>query len=96
MCCRENVLAEVNTLAATTEKICTEIRKVIDDDPSIRDSSHITLTTQKHGFWVFGDEEIVLSGRVRSERERERVSEIASSHAHGKSVSNNLSVRSEP
>lgn len=80
-------------MTATSDKICDEIRRVIDSDPSIRDSSHITISAKKHGFWVFGDEEIVLSGRVRSDREREKVNEIANTHSHGKQIADNLSVR---
>lgn len=82
-------------MTATSEKVCDEIRRAIDSDPGIRDASHITVTTEKHGFWVFGSEDIVLMGRVRSEHERARVQELADAHAHGKPVNNNLSIRQE-
>jgi hypothetical protein len=74
------------------DRIQTEIQKVIADDPTIQDASHIIVTVEKKSFWKGGREVVSLKGSVHSEMDKAKVSKLATLHAAGREVLDDIAV----
>jgi osmotically-inducible protein OsmY len=74
------------------ERIQTEIQKVIADDPTIRDASHIVVTVEKKSLWKGGGEVVSLKGSVHSEIDKAKASKLAQLHAAGREVLDDITV----
>ena len=78
----------------TLKEIADEIKREINDDPTIEGARHIYVFTRKKGAWPFRKEEICLSGDVQKEMDREKAMEHAK-HAAGDTPVNNEIVVSK-
>jgi hypothetical protein len=74
------------------ERIQTEIQKVIGDDPTIADARHIIVTVEKKGFLRGRGERVVLKGSVRSDLDRTKIEKIATLHAAGREIVDEITV----
>jgi hypothetical protein len=74
------------------ERVQTEIQKVIGDDPTIEDARHIIVTVEKKGFLRGRGERVVLKGRVRSDLDKAKIEKIATLHAAGREVVDEITV----
>jgi hypothetical protein len=78
-------------MAINAEHIRDEIYRFIQDDPTIRDASHVSVSVVKHG--LLGKRELEIRGRVETEIDRTKIEEIAQAHSHGIGVVDNLRVQ---
>jgi osmotically-inducible protein OsmY len=74
------------------EKVQSEIQRVIGDDPTITEPTHILVSVEKKGFWFLGKEVVVLRGNVHSEADRSKAEKIAALHAGGREVLDDIHV----
>jgi hypothetical protein len=74
------------------ERVLTEIQKVIGEDPTIADTKHVVVTVEKKSIWQGRKERVVLKGSVRSDIDRTKIEKIASLHAAGREVVNEITV----
>jgi hypothetical protein len=74
------------------ERVQTEIQKVIGDDPTITDARHIIVTVEKKGFLRGRGERVVLKGSVRSDMDKAKIEKIATLHAAGREVVDEITV----
>jgi hypothetical protein len=74
------------------ERVQTEIRKVIDADPTIREANRIIVSVEKKGILGLGKEVIVLKGSVHDASDRAKVEKIATLHAAGREVLDSIQV----
>ncbi len=58
------------------ERVQSEIQRVIGDDPTIAEPTHIVVSVEKKGFWFMGKEVVVLRGSVHSETDRNKAEKI--------------------
>jgi osmotically-inducible protein OsmY len=72
------------------ERVQTEIQRVINDDPTISEARHILVTIERKG--LLRKEIVVLKGRVHSDSERAKAEKIASLHAAGREVVDDIVV----
>lgn len=68
--------------AMTPAEIAEQIKKVINEDPTIEGARHIYVFTKKTGTWPFRKEAIYLSGDVYNEADKKKATEHAL-HAAG-------------
>jgi hypothetical protein len=74
------------------ERVETEIRKVIDTDPTIREANHILVSIEKKGFLGLGKEVVVLKGSVHDGSDRAKAEKIATLHGGGREVLDGIQV----
>lgn len=74
------------------ERVQTEIRKVIDSDPTIREANHIIVSIEKKGILGLGKEVIVLKGSVHDGSDRAKAEKIATLHGAGREVLDGIQV----
>ncbi len=74
------------------ERVQTEIQKVIGDDPTITDARHIIVTVERKGFLHGRGERVVLKGNVHSDMDRAKIEKIATLHAAGREVVDEITV----
>jgi hypothetical protein len=74
------------------ERVQTEIRKVIDADPTIREANRIIVSVEKKGILGLGKEVVVLTGSVHDGSDRAKVEKIATLHAAGREVRDSIQV----
>jgi hypothetical protein len=74
------------------EKVQAEIQRVIGDDPTIAEPTHILVSVERKGFWFMGKEVVVLKGNVHSEADRSKAEKIASMHSGGREVQDDIHV----
>ena len=74
------------------ERVQAEIQKVIGDDPTIRNANHIIVSVERKGFLQGRKERIVLKGHVDSENEKAKIEKVASLHAAGREVVDEITV----
>jgi hypothetical protein len=74
------------------ERAQTEIRKVIDADPTIRESNRIVVSIEKKGILGLGREVIVLKGSVHESADRTKAEKIAAMHGGGREVVDSIQV----
>jgi alkylated DNA nucleotide flippase Atl1 len=72
------------------ERVQTEIQRVINDDPTISEAKHIIVTVERRG--LLRKEIVVLKGRVHADIERTKAEKIASLHAGGREVVDDIAV----
>jgi hypothetical protein len=75
------------------EQVESEIRRVIDADPTIREAAHILVSVEKRGVMGLGREVVVLRGRVHDGGDRTRVEKIAAMHGGGRQVVGSIRVQ---
>ncbi len=71
-----------------------EIKKMINEDPTITGAKYVLVYVQKKGFARWKKEEIHLNGHVGSEMERKKIVELANHSAAGRPVISELEVSS--
>ncbi len=74
------------------DRVQDEILKVINDDPTIEGAAHIVVSVEKKGVWPRAKEVVVLKGSVRSNSDRAKAEKIATMHAAGREVVNDISI----
>ncbi len=74
------------------EKVQLEIQKVIGDDPTIQEANRIIVAVEKKSIWKGGKEIVLLKGSVHSDSDRMKVERIATLHAAGRQVVNEINV----
>ena len=74
------------------DRVQSEIQRVIGDDPTIADANRITVSVEKKSIWQGGKEQVILKGRVRSEADRAKIEKIASLHAAGRPVVDQIQI----
>ncbi len=74
------------------ERVQSEIQRVIGDDPTIAEPTHIVVSVEKKGFWFMGKEVVVLRGSVHSETDRNKAEKIAAMHGGGREVVDDIHV----
>ena len=74
------------------EQATNEIKRMIDDDPTISDRRHILVVPRKRGALFFKKEEIHLTGTVQSEVDKRKAEEIARHSAAGREILNEIDV----
>jgi hypothetical protein len=74
------------------ERIQTEIQRVIEDDPTIKDARRILVTVEKRSLFKGGKEVVVLKGSVHSESDKVKADRIAHLHSAGREVQDSISV----
>lgn len=79
-------------MAVDVEKAIVEIQKVISEDPTIREANRILVNVEKRGLFGLGGEFVTLTGSVHSDNERAKAGQIASFHAGGRKVVNQIQV----
>ena len=75
-----------------SDRVQSEILKVINDDPTIEGAGHITVSVEKRGVWPRAKEVVVLKGNVRSDSDRIKAEKVAAMHAAGREVVNSLGI----
>jgi hypothetical protein len=76
-----------------SERVQTEIQRVLGDDPTIADADRIIVTVEKKGFWLGAKERVVLKGSVHAETDRQKAERVATLHAAGRQVINEIAIR---
>ena len=76
----------------SAEDAAAEIKRMINDDPTISGRTYVLVYAQKNGFGPWKKEEIHLNGHVDTEKDREKAEEIALHSAGGRPVINELEV----
>jgi hypothetical protein len=74
------------------ERVQTEIQKVIGDDPTIRDANRIIVSVEKKSIWKGGKEFVLLKGSVHSDSDRMKIERVATLHAGGRQVVDEIRV----
>jgi hypothetical protein len=74
------------------ERVQAEILRVIGDDPTISDAGHIIVTVEKKGFLKGRGEMVILKGRVHSDLDKAKIEKIATLHAAGRQVVDEITV----
>jgi hypothetical protein len=69
-----------------------EIKRIINDDPTIQEPDHILVYAEKKGFLFFKKEEIHLDGTVHSETDRKKAEELARHYSGGRALVNKIEV----
>jgi osmotically-inducible protein OsmY len=75
------------------DQVESEIRRVLDADPTIREAAHILVSVEKRGAMGLGREVVMLRGRVHDSGERVRVEKIAAMHGGGRQVVDAIRVQ---
>ncbi len=75
----------------SAEQTQSEIQRVIGDDPTITEATHILVSVEKKGFFR-GKEVVVLRGSVHTETDRSKAEKIAAMHAGGREVVDDIRV----
>jgi osmotically-inducible protein OsmY len=68
------------------------IQKVINDDPTINESKHISVAVEKRGIWPFGKETVILMGNVHLDSDRQKAEKAAALHSGQRGVVNNIQI----
>ncbi len=76
----------------SADKVQTEIQRVIGDDPTIAEPTHIMVSVERRGFLAMGKEVVVLRGNVHSEADRSKAEKIAEMHCAGRQVVDEIRV----
>jgi hypothetical protein len=76
----------------SAEDAAAEIKKMINDDPTISGGTYVIVYARKKGFGPWKKEEIYLSGHVKSEKDRQKVEEIAQHSAGGRPIVNQVEI----
>jgi hypothetical protein len=74
------------------ERVQAEIQKVIVEDPTIADANRITVSVERKSFWQGGKEQVILKGKVRSDLDRAKIEKIATLHAAGREIVDQITV----
>jgi hypothetical protein len=72
------------------ERIQTEIQKVIGEDPTIKNADRIVISVEKKG--LFKGEIVLLKGKVHSDLDKVKIERIATLHAAGRKVVDDIVV----
>ena len=72
------------------DAVVTEIKREINDDPTIAGASHILVYKQKKG--LFGKTDIVIGGTVHNDSDKSKAEEHAQHAAGGIVIVNNIEV----
>ena len=75
-----------------SERVQTEIQRVIGDDPTISEANRIIVSVEKKGFWLSAKECVLLKGHVHADLDRQKAEKIAQLHSGGRQVINEISV----
>jgi hypothetical protein len=70
-----------------------EIKRMINDDPTISGASYVLVYARKKGFGPWKKEEIYLNGHINSEMDKKKAEEIAHHSAGGRPVINEIEVK---
>lgn len=76
----------------TPEEIVNEIKREINDDPTIEGAAHILVFAAKKGFGPFGKKQIHLKGIVHRELDRKKAEEHGHHAAGEMTVINEIEV----
>jgi hypothetical protein len=79
-------------MVLSAETVQSQIQRIINEDPTINEANHIVVSVEKKGVWPFGREVIVLKGNVRSDSDRSKAGKIATLHAAGREVMDEIRV----
>jgi osmotically-inducible protein OsmY len=79
-------------MVQTADKVQTEIQKIINDDPTSKEATHIVVTVEKKGFWFLGKEVVFLKGNVREESDKTKAGKIAMLHSGGREVVDDILI----
>lgn len=69
-----------------------EIKRIINDDPTILDSDHILVSAEKKGVLFFKKEEIHLDGSVHHDTDKRKAEDIARHYSGGRELVNEIKV----
>jgi hypothetical protein len=73
-----------------SERIQSEIQKVIGEDPTIKNADRIVISVEKKG--LFQGEIVLLKGKVTSDLDKAKIERIATLHAAGRKVVDDIVV----
>ena len=76
----------------SASQTATEIQRIIDDDPTILESEHITVSAAKRGMLFFKKEEIHLDGSVHHKSDKQKAEEIAIHYAGKRELINGIKI----
>jgi osmotically-inducible protein OsmY len=79
-------------MTMNAEKVQAEIQRVIGDDPTIAEPTHIMVSVERRGFLSMGKEVVVLRGSVHSEADKAKAEKIAEMHSAGRQVVDEIHV----
>ena len=69
-----------------------EIKRIINDDPTILESDHIHVFAEKKGFIFFRKEEIRLDGSVHHDTDKRKAEDVARHYSGGREFINGIRV----
>ena len=69
-----------------------EIKRIIDDDPTILESEHIHVFADKKGFLFFKKEEIHLDGSVHHATDKRKAEDVARHYGGGRELISGITV----
>ena len=77
----------------SADETANEVRRKIDDDPTIEGAEHISTFASKKGFGPFKKAEIHLQGVVRSESDKRKAEEHARHSAASIPIVNEIEIQ---
>ena len=69
-----------------------EIKRIINDDPTILESDHILVSAEKKGFLFFKREEIHLDGTVHHDTDKRKAEDVARHYAGSRELVSEIRV----
>ena len=69
-----------------------EIKRIINGDPTILESEHILVSAEKKGMLFFKKEEIHLDGSVHHDTDRKKAEDIARHYSGGRELVSDIRV----
>ena len=69
-----------------------EIKRIINDDPTILDSERILVSAEKKGILFLKKEEIHLDGSVHHDTDKRKAEDIARHYSGGRELINKIKV----
>ena len=86
-----NLYWKGNGIMLSADQTATEIKRIINDDPTIEEARHIVVTASKRGFFK-KKESIHLDGSVRSDVDRRKAEDIARQYCGARELINKIHV----
>jgi hypothetical protein len=69
-----------------------EIKRIINGDPTILESDHIHVSAEKKGFLFFKKEEIHIGGSVHHDTDKRKAEDVARHYAGGRQLVSEIKV----
>ena len=79
-------------MPASAEKIRKTIHDAITEFKDQKPGNYVSVTVKNTGFLMFGKKNIELNGRAASEKDKEKIEEIAKGLAENMEVASNIRI----